>query len=57
VFDYLGEYLMDEAIKRLEKLKAEYEELLNDMGNSVEYYEKYRQRVAAIEAALDRLRD
>jgi prefoldin subunit 5 len=48
---------MDEAIKRLEKLKAEYEELLSDMGNSVEYYEKYRQRVAAIEDALDRLRD
>ena len=48
---------MEEAIKRLEELKAEYEAALEYTFEPESYYKDLRSRVAAIEEAIYRLRD
>lgn len=46
---------MEEAIKRLEALKAEYEEALKAMYEPQSYYDNLKPKVAAIEEAIQRL--
>lgn len=48
---------MEEAIKRLEALLAEYvEEALNATGEPQAYYDDLRSRVVAVEEGISRLR-
>lgn len=47
---------MDEAIKRLEELKAEYEEGLKVTFEPADYYRRLEGKLAGVEEALERLR-
>ncbi|WP_157384693.1 hypothetical protein [Thauera sp. 27] len=47
---------MDEAIERLEALKAEYERYLKATYQPQRYYEDLEAKVSAIEEAIERLR-
>lgn len=47
---------MEEAIDRLENLRAEYETALEATFEPQSYYDNYRSRLAAIEEAIRRLR-
>ena len=50
------EKTMDEAIRRLEALKAEYEQYLKATYEPQRYYDDLEAKVSAIDEAIERLR-